>query len=331
MEITGRQPTTNFGRVLSQLVMTMSVVMLGTTALASGFPERPIKIIVTNAPGGSTDLVARIVADDLTKRLGQPVIVENRPGAGGNIATRTVALAKPDGYTILLTSNNHTINPLLYRDAGYVLDDLVPVAKLTDSPLVVAVPQNSPYKTFQDLVDNARRHPGKIAYGSSGVGLSPHIAGQLLMEKSGVQLLHVPFKGSGASLVALQGEQIQMAISSLTALKPYLQSGKLRALAVTSAQSWPSNIDIPPVAATLPGYEYLTWFGLFVPHGTPAEIVLRLNGAVRSSLSRPETRDKLEEQGIGVARTSLDEFVMGLKAEHDEAKKLISTIGLSLQ
>ena len=318
-------------RILRTAIVAIGLTLGATAAQADTFPSKPLKIIVIVAPGGSADGVARLVAENLGPRLGQPVVVENRPGAGGNIASQTVAHSDPDGYTLLLTANNHTINPSLFANAGYTIDQLVPVAELMEGPSVFAVAADSPFKSLQDVIDEARKNPGKISFGSAGVGIPNHIAGEMLKKAASINLTHVPYRGSGPSMVDAIAGHLPLVSSSLVAAKPHLESGKLRALAVTSAQRWPSAPHIPAASESgLPGYEHMTWLGLFAPQGVPADIVARLNREVNAVLAQPEVRERVRKLGGEVMQKDPATFDAMIKKDFVESAKLVKEAGLKV-
>jgi len=301
-------------------------------AHAETFPSKPLRILVIVAPGGSADAVGRLVGDKLSARLKQPVVVENRPGAGGNVATQAVLKSGADGYTLLLTANNHTINPSLFANAGYGIDDFTGIAELMEGPSVIAVGADSPYKTFQDLLAAARSNPGKIAYGSAGIGLPSHVAGELLQRAADVKLVHVAYRGSGPSITDAIGGQVPVVISSLVAAMPHIQSGKLRALAVTSAKRWPSLPNVPAAAeAGLPGYEHMTWLGLFTPRGTPDDVVQKLHKEVRAALAQPDLKEKVAVLGGDVPQKSAEEFDAMIRKDHAASTRLVVDSNLKAQ
>jgi tripartite-type tricarboxylate transporter receptor subunit TctC len=317
-------------RIFRTLIVAIGVAG-AHAAHADTFPSKPLKIVVIVAPGGSADGVARLVADNLGPRLGQPVVVENRPGAGGNIATQTVARSAPDGYTLLLTANNHTINPSLFANSGYTIDELVPVAQLMEGPSVFAVAANSRFNSLQDVIEEARAKPGELSFGSAGVGIPNHIAGELLKKAAGINLAHVPYRGSGPSMVDAIAGHLPLVSSSLVAAMPHLESGKLRALAVTSAKRWPSAPNIPAAAESgLPGYEHMTWLGLFAPKGVPADVVARLNQEVNAVLSQPEVRERVRKLGGDVMQKDPAAFELMIKRDYVESTRLVKEAGLKV-
>ena len=315
-----------------RVALAASLAFGAIAAHADAFPTKPLKIVVIVAPGGSADGVARLVAEHLGPRLGQPVVVENRPGAGGNIATQTVAQSAPDGHTLLLSANNHTINPSLFANAGYTIDQLVPVAELMEGPSVLAVATDSRFKSLQDVIEEAKKKPGQISFGSAGVGIPNHIAGEMLKKAAGIDMVHVPYRGSGPSMVDAIAGHLPVVSSSLVAAMPHLESGKLRALAVTSGKRWPSAPDIPAAAAFgLPGYEHMTWLGLFAPKGVPDDIVARLNREVNAVLALAEVRERVRKMGGEVMQKDAAEFDAMIRKDAASSAALVKEAGLKVE
>ncbi|MGD9941925.1 MAG: tripartite tricarboxylate transporter substrate binding protein [Burkholderiaceae bacterium] len=319
-------------RALLGCIVALGMLAAASAARADGYPSKPVRIVVIVAPGGAADAMARIIADGLTSRLGQPVIVENKPGAGGNLATQFVARAPADGHTLLLTTNNHTINPSLFGNAGYAVDDFAPVAELFEGPSVIAVPASSRFNTLKELLDEARKSPGSIAYASSGVGLTPHVAAEVLQRSAGVRLNHVAYRGSGPSVTDAVGGQIPVVVASLLAALPFIENGKLKALAVTSPERWPTSPAIPTVAEFgLPGYEQMIWMGLFSPKGTPAGIVRRLNTEVRSILSDEGIKARVAKLGGMVSDKSVEAFESKIRDDHQASTRLVREANLKIE
>lgn len=317
---------------LKHSLLLFAFAFFGSTAQAQSYPSKPIRIVVIVSPGGSGDIMARTIAEGLTERLGQPVVVENKPGAGGNLATQTVARSAPDGYTLLLSANNHTINPLLFANAGYAVDDLMPVAELMEGPSVIAVPAASKFKTLTDLLEEARRKPNTVAFGSSGIGIPSHIAGEMLQRAADVHLVHVAYRGSGPSIADAVGNQVPSVIATLVAAQPQIEGGKLRALAVTSAKRWPSAPEIPAVSEFgMPNFEHMTWLGLFAPKGTPAPIVAKLNAEIRALLARDSMREKVAKLGGISPLKDVQEFEAMVKKEHAISAKLVREANLKAE
>lgn len=299
---------------------------------AADWPAKAVRIVVPSSPGGSADAIARQVGDRLGRALGQPVVIENKGGGGGNIATEAVARAPADGYSVLLTGNNHTINVALFGKPPYRLEDFRPVIELTRGPSVFVTAPGSSIASLADLIAKARAEPNTISFGSPGIGLPSHIAVELFTRAAGIDLVHVPYKGSGPSLTDAIGGQIPVVSSTLAAAMPHLTSGKLRALAVTSAQRWPSLPDVPTVAeAGLPGYAHLTWLGLLVPRGTPDAVVARLNAQVGTILAEPQMAASLEKQGASPVGGSSDAFGAMIASDAEASKRLVQDAGLRLE
>jgi tripartite-type tricarboxylate transporter receptor subunit TctC len=301
-------------------------------AHADTFPSKPVRIVVIVAPGGSADALGRIVAEGLTARLGQPVVVENKPGAGGNLATQAVARSPADGYTLLLSANNHTINPSLFANAGYGIDDLVPVAQLMEGPSVIAVPASSRFNTLPELLEEARQKPGSIAFGSAGIGVPSHIAGEMLQRAADVKLVHIAYRGSGPSITDAIGGQVPVVIASLVAAMPQIESGKLKALAVTSPKRWPTSPNIPAAAEFgIPSYEHMTWLGLFAPKGTPPAVVARLNAEVRAVLADEAVKARVARMGGAVSQKNVPAFEDMIRKDYSLSSRLVTDAKLKAE
>jgi tripartite-type tricarboxylate transporter receptor subunit TctC len=310
-----------------------AAVVALATALASAaqaaWPDKPIKIVVPSSPGGSADAIARLVGERLGRVLGQSVVIDNKGGGGGNIATEAVAKSPADGYTILLTGNNHTLNVSLFTRPPYKLENFTPVVELTRGPSVFVTAANSPIVDLRDLVARAKAAPGSISYGSPGIGLPSHVAAEVFQRAAKVSLSHVPYRGSSPSLTDAMSGQIPLVASTLAAAMPHIKSGKLKALAVTSATRWPSLPDTPTVAETVaPGFSHLTWLGLLVPTGTPEPVVARLNGEVVKILAEPDVKAALEAQGTSPVGGSAQAFQKMLSEEAVSSRALVQSAGL---
>jgi tripartite-type tricarboxylate transporter receptor subunit TctC len=260
--------------------------MLSVPAAAQSYPAKPVRIIVPFAPGGSVDLIARLLVQRMSERLNAPVVVENRAGGGTNIGAEFVARAAPDGYTVLMASTTIAVNVSLYPKLAYGLfKDFAPVSLVAVNPSIMLVHPSLPVKSVQELIALAKRRPGALTYASSGSGSSSHLAVELLRSIAGIDIVHVPFKGAGPALTALLGGHVELLITITAAASPYVKSGKLRALAVTSAHRVASLPDVPTAQeAGLKGYEVSVWAGLLAPAGTSREIVARLNGETHAAL-----------------------------------------------
>lgn len=318
-------PVSNRRRLLQVLALSSSLF-----GFSVSYAESPaVRLVVIVAPGGSADALARMVADKVGQRLKTTFVVENKPGAGGNIASQTVARSAPDGNTLLVTANNHTINPSLFRNAGYELADFVPVAQLMQGPSVIVVPNDSKYLTLKSLIDDAKQRPSAVSYGSAGIGTPSHIAGEMLATASNVKLIHVPYRGSGLSLNDVAGGQIPVVIASLVAAMPLVKAGKVRALAVTSKERWPVTPDIPAASESgLPGYEHITWLGLFAPKGTPEQRVTQLNSATRQALSEADMQERVNTLGGTVGTMDVAQFKAFVQSDYVTAKGLVESLGL---
>src|SRR5438045_3343206 len=262
------------------------------------YPTKPIRLVVPFPPGGATDILAREVAKHLTDAWGQSVVVDNRPGAGGNIGSELVAKAAPDGYTLEMgTVGTHAINASLYSKMPYDhVKDFAPVILVAGVPNVLVVNPEVPVKSVPELVAYAKANPGKLNFASSGSGTSIHLSGELFKTMTGVQMTHVPYKGSAPALTDLIGGQVQLMFDNLPSSPTFIKAGKLRALAVPSPTRAPALPDVPTVADTVPGFEASSWFGVLAPAGTPPEIIARINGEVTKWLATPEAKEKLTAQ-----------------------------------
>ena len=274
---------------------------LCSNALAQGYPDRPIKLIVPFAPGGATDILGRLLALALTEKLGQPVIVENKPGAGTSLAASAVAKMPADGYNLLLASSSTlTLNPVVRQTLGYdPVASFTPIGQVADMSLVLVANTNTPGNTLKDILVNSKAEPGKYAYGSFGAGSSVHFGGEMLKAVSGADLLHVPFNGSAPSLAALIGGQVQVAVDTVVASTPFVKSGKIKAIAVLSPARSSLLPDVPTVAESgYPGFDMSTWFALMAPANLPAPIRIKLETALASVMANPELQKKLNNLGL---------------------------------
>jgi tripartite-type tricarboxylate transporter receptor subunit TctC len=304
---------------------------IGPSRAADPYPTRPIRLIVGFPAGGPTDIVARITAQALSERLGQQVVVENRPGAGSNIATQAVIAAPPDGYTLLFVSPPHAINATLYKKLPYnFLDDIVPVAGLAEGPNVMEVHPSVPAKTVAEFIEYAKANPGKISFASAGNGTTIHLSGELFMAMTGIKMLHVPYRGSAPALTDMIGGQVHVMFDNLLSSMPHLQSGALRPLAVTSRVRSETLPDVPTVAETVPGYETGTWWGVGVPKGTPTEIVDLLNREINTVLADPKVKARFAELGSAPMIVTADAFVKFLVAETEKWAKAVKFSGASV-
>ena len=301
---------------------------------AADYPQRPIRFLIPQSPGGASDTVGRIVAQRLGERLGSQLVVDNRPGATGNIGHELVAHASPDGYTMLLTAPNLVTSPSLFAKLGYdPIRDFTPITQMTLSPNVWIVHPSFAARTMSELIEIARAKPGAIDFASSGLASTQHLAGELLNVLTGIRLAHVPYKGGGPALIDLLAGRVQVMASTLPSAVPHIKSGKVRALAVTSAKRASALPDLPTVAeaARLPRYEASTWQGLLFPRGTPAAIVGRINKEVAQVLAEPQIRARLSDFGYEPVGSSSADFAAFIKAELTKWSKVIKSAGIKLE
>jgi tripartite-type tricarboxylate transporter receptor subunit TctC len=305
---------------------------LALPAAALDYPARQPHIIVGYPPGGSTDIVARLIGNWLSKRLSQTFIVENRAGAGNNLGTEAVVRAKPDGYTLLLVNPANTINASLYKHLNFnFLNDIDPVANIIRVPNVMEVNPSVPAKTVAEFIAYAKENPGKINMASSGNGTSIHLSGELFMLMTGVKMTHVPYKGSAPALVDMLAGQVQVMFDNMPSSIGHLKAGKLRPLAVTTDKRSPELPDVPTVAETVPGYEASAFFGFGVPHGTPKEIIDVLNKEMNLALQDPEIQARLKDLGGIEAPGSAEDFGNFLKAETAKWEKVVKAAHVSIE
>jgi tripartite-type tricarboxylate transporter receptor subunit TctC len=293
-------------------------------AWAQTYPTQPVRIIVSFGPGGAPDILARLLGQWLSERLGQPFVVENRPGGGGNVGTEFVVRASPDGYTLLLVNLTNIVNVTLYDNLNFnFISDIAPVASISREPLCMEVNPSFPAKTVPEFIAYAKTNPGKINMASPGIGTTPHMAGELFMFLAGVNMVHVPYRSSAPALTDLLGGQVQVYFSPLPPSIEYIRTGKLRALAVTSVARSAALPDIPPLADFVPGYEANTFFGIGAPKKTPVEIIERLNKEINAGLAGPELKARFAALGSEPTLMSPPEYEKFLVAETEKWAKVI--------
>jgi tripartite-type tricarboxylate transporter receptor subunit TctC len=300
---------------------------------AEAYPDRPIKFVVPFPPGGITDRIARSLAQRMQESMGQPVVVDNKPGAGATIGSDFVARSKPDGYTILLGAHaSHGINPSLMKLPYDATRSFEPVSLLATVPNMLLVRPSFPAGSLRELIAQAKKQPGKLTYTSAGVGTSGHLAGSLLASMAGVELLHVPARGPAQAVQDALGGHVDILFDSTAQSLPLVHSGKLKALAVTSPQRSPAVPNLPTMAeAGLPGYEVLLWFGLYAPAATPAAIVQRLHAETVKAFAEPKVRDPLVQDGVDVVASTPQQLAQFQRAEIGKYAKLVKELGLSVQ
>ncbi len=316
-------------RSLAQSLFFLVFVLIAGTSAAQQYPDRPVRLIVPFPPGGGADLVARAISDRLGKQLGQSVVIENKPGAGATIGADYVAKSAPDGYTILYcTPGPQIINPYLMKKLPYdPANAFASIARLVVIPNILVVYPGLPVKSLKELIELAKEQPGKLNFSSSGIGASSHLAGELFKASAGIQIVHVPYKGSGASVQDLLGGNIQMAIDSINVYLPYVKSGRLRALAVSTLERSPLLPDLPTMAETLPGFDAYAMNYATAPAGTPRPIIERLNREINAVLKAPDVRERLVGMGAIPTGGTPEELEQAIKSEIQKWKKVIEVSG----
>ncbi len=292
------------------IALSLGSLTVASQVSAQTYPDRPVKILQGFAPGGNADAIARAMGQEMTKGLGQPMVVEAQAGAGGTIAATTVSKAKPDGYTLLLATGGHAVAGALYNNLAYrTVQDFEMVSTITYFPFLVVVPANSKFANLSALLATAKANPDQISYGTAGIGSTHHLAGELLASMSKTQLLHVPYRGDSGSLAALLAGDIPMIIAPPTAVMANIKAGKLKALATTGPQRWGVLPDVPTVTEQgVTGYDVRSWAGLMTPAGTPKPIIDQLNAEVQKALMVPAVKTRLEEMGGEVRGSTPDEM-----------------------
>ena len=315
------------------LVLALGLAPVGTAQAQTAWPAKPIKILVGYAAGGSTDVTARIIAQALSERLGQPVLIENRAGAGGNIAAEAAAKADPDGYTLLMaTSSTFATNPALYKSLPFdVQADFAPIIVTAFIPNLMVVNPAVPAKNLADFIAYAKANPGQLNYGSAGNGTSQHISGALFGSLAGVQMTHIAYRGGAPAVNDLLGGQIQVLFAPLVEVVQQVRAEKLRALGTTTAKRSPLLPEVPTIAETLPGYEVTLWNGLLAPAKTPPEIIERINRAAIDALRSEEVKAKLAEQGSEPVGNTPAEFRAFIGSELSKWKRLVEISGATVQ
>jgi tripartite-type tricarboxylate transporter receptor subunit TctC len=311
------------------LIVALATVA-NTTAAAQNYPTKPIRFVVPFAPGGGTDIIARVLAQGLNGTLGQPVVADNRGGAGSTVGTDIVCKAPADGYTLLLANISLAFNAWLYKSLPYnAIKDLAPVSMVAVQPNIVVIHPSVPAKSIKEFVDYARANPGKLSFASAGSGSGTHLAGELLKDRLKIDMLHVPYKGTGPAVTDLIGGQVQVMISTFASALPHVRSGRLRALGVTSAKRSPATPDVPTLLeAGVPDYDYSTWYALFLPAGAPRDVVGRLNQVTRDLLAMDDMKQKFEAQGVEAWSNTAAELGAYLRTETEKWGKVVRAAGI---
>ena len=322
--------TRHFGALLA-LLLSLPVVYAPIAARAQDYPTKPIRLIVVTAAGGLMDVAARVAADNLDKALGQRLVIENRPGSGGNIGAEAVAKAEPDGYTLgLIQLGNVAINPHVYTDMTFdPLVDLIPVAPITTSAILVVVNAKVPANDLKELIALAKQQPGKLSYGSGGNGTAPHLAGEMFKAAAGVDILHVPYRGVGPAVNDMVGGHIQLTFAGLGAVRAPVDAGLARILAVAQSQRLKAAPQYPTSAeAGLPGYEFATWFGVVAPKATPAPVIAKLVKHIHAMQDDPEVQRKLADGGLEALKETPEQFGVRMRRDHDRFRDIVKAAKL---
>ncbi len=301
------------------------------SASAAGYPEKPVRLLVPYPPGGGNDTIARLLAPKFTESTGQQLIIDNRPGAGTTIGTALASHAAPDGYTIVMSSvATHAMAPQLYANPGYdPIKDFSAVTLLATTPMLLAVSAVTPYKSLQDMIAAAKASPGKLSYASGGNGTPPHLAAAIFTEKTGVQMVHVPYKGSGPALIDVMSGQIAMIIDTAASVTPHIRTGKLRGIAITGKRRWPDLPEVPTFAeGGMTDYDASSWYAIHAPAGTPRAMIAKLNAALGSIVKLPDVSERLRlmsAEAVGGSPEQLDAFV---RSEAAKWGKVIKSLNL---
>ena len=313
------------------LTSVMALLFAGPI-LAQSFPAKPVRVVVPYPPGGPTDIVARVLFQQVAEATGQQFLIDNRAGAGGNIGAELVAKSPPDGYTVLIGTTAHAINMSLFKNLGYdVQKDLMPVSLLTQGPLVLIAHPQFPASTVKEVIELAKTKPGGLNFASSGNGQSTHLSAELFNSMAGIKMAHVPYKGSAPALTDVMSGQVDVMFDTTLSAMPFVKAGKLKALGLTSAVRSPAAPDVPTIAESgLPGYEVFAWNGVLVPTGTPKAIIQQLNDHIRKAMLLPQVKDKFSAQGFAASWNSPESFGVFLKTEVDKWSRTVKASGATL-
>jgi tripartite-type tricarboxylate transporter receptor subunit TctC len=318
-------------RLLTVMLSALLCAVASAPVGAQDFPSRPLRIIVPYPPGGGTDRVARIIGEKLAEQMGQPVVIDNRAGAGGVVGTEASARAAPDGYTMVLGSTaTHAVNPSLYSKPGYdPIADFVAISPLATTPAILVVNASLQVSSLQDLLAMIRMpRPGvSVTFASAGAGSLQHMAGELFKSMTKADILHVPYKGAAPAMTDLLAGHVTMAFDTMPSAMPHVRAGKLKALGISTPKRVPSLPDVPAIAEVVPGYELITWYGLLAPRGVPAPIVERLNGEVRKALESRDVADKLNQAGLDPMWSGTAEFAAMVRSDVPRMRQLIQASG----
>ena len=307
------------------------LALAASFAQSQQYPTRPVRIIAPFAPGGGTDFIARLIAQKLTERLGQQVLVENKPGAGGNLGAEFAVKSAPDGYTLLLVAGSYTVNPSLYKLSFDPVNDITPIIQLSQGPFVVAVHPSVPANSLKELIELARRQPDKLSYASAGAGSITHLASELFLDMAKIKIVHIPYKGTGPALNDTIAGSTQLIFGSVSTTLQFIKSGRLRGLAVTTARRISALPELPTVAeAGVPGYEVVLWHGLVAPKGVPRPIVDRLNREANQVLKAKEMEDLLATDGVAPAGGTPEQFRALIKADIERWRRVVKQANIKV-
>ena len=315
------------------LVIACAALACATSHAAESYPSKPVRFIIPYAPGGTTDIIARLVAQKLTEDLGQQVVVDIRAGAGSMIGTELAAKSPPDGHTMLLSNNGLAFNETLYPKRNYdALRDLAPVSLVGVTPNAFVIHPSVPTKTMKDFLAFAKARPGQLSYASGGIGSSSHLSMELLLSLTGIKVAHVPYKGAGPALIDVAAGNVHFQLNSMPAVMHHVSSGRLRALAVSSAKRSQAVPDLPTIAESgVAGYDYVTWYGVLVPANTPPAIVNRLNASLQKAAANKDVREKLGQQGVEVESSSPDAFGKIVRSDVEKWRKIIRSANIKVE
>jgi len=301
-------------------------------ALAQDYPSRPVRIIVPSPPSGGTDIVGRVLADHFTRAFGQQFFVENKPGAGNLIGIEAAARSAPDGYTLLMTASTLALNSVLYKKVPYdPVKDFAPITLAATAPNILIVNPDVPAKTTAELIALAKQKPGALSYGTPGIGTSPHLCMELLKYMSGIDIQHVPYRGTAAAVTDVMSGQIAVAFATALTAKPQVDAGRVRALAVSGPRRVEAMPSVPPVAEAVPGYEAMQWYGLLAPAGTPGRIIERLNAEANKALGSREMKDRLAADGAEPLGSTPAEFSAFIRRELDKWSRVVEVAKIERQ
>ena len=325
----GLSRTVVFGGLVAVMLCAQATSVAQT---ASSFPNQPIRMVVPYPPGGPTDITARVVAAEMSKTIGQNIVIDNRPGTSGMIGSEMVTKSTPDGYTLLANASIHVINPSVYPDMRFdAIKDFTPITQLAQVPLVLVVPANSPIKSVKDLVEYAKANPGKVNFGSAGSASAQHLAGESFKIAAGIQMQHIPYKGSAPALTDLAGGQLQLMFDSMPSATPMINSGKLRAIAVTTTTRAKARPDLPTIAESgFPGFDISTWYAYWAPKGTPADVVEKLAASAAQALKNPEVIAKYEAMGAEPVGSTPAQFAAYVESEAKKWSDIVKKSGAKL-